>query len=268
MSQFCIVAFFETDDITRDAPLVVGGFDDAAKARAYAARDEKLRTAAEIEIAPYVQAAGVSTEPLFTIYLDGHFEKFYDLDEWYFEQVNFDDPDDCLGILREMERAGTSRWAEVDYRQVDSTEFTVAFRDLLAKVAPTLTDELEREEWLEVLAELNEKVAKIAEQLKLTISAEAHSDDWQREIRFDATPYFVQASDHDLVELVKCGFGGDYPADYLMLHFEETLPDVDSLLAWSRGDGDTGFECHVDEREATRWLARFRPQVLEQADAG
>lgn len=91
------------------------------------------------------------------------------------------------------------------------------------------------------------------------IQAEAHSDDQAISISFDAEPYFEQASDEDLKELVDYGFRGDYPADYVLLHFEEQEGhDASRLMAYVRASG-LGFECRVDQPEALAWIRRRRP---------
>ncbi|MEO8286533.1 MAG: hypothetical protein ABI670_08870 [Chloroflexota bacterium] len=43
---------------------------------------------------------------------------------------------------------------------------------------------------------------------KPQIDAEAHSDDWAIQVKFDAAPYLAQASPDDIKELAECGWGG------------------------------------------------------------
>jgi hypothetical protein len=108
------------------------------------------------------------------------------------------------------------------------------------------------------------------------ISAEAHSDDFNVERSFDATPWFEQASGKKILDLAKCGFGGDYPAD--------NVAEFMSYYLDNRGDGDLkelftylgiiandpvkkdchGFECHVDPEEARAWIKEHRP-ILDGA---
>ncbi len=97
------------------------------------------------------------------------------------------------------------------------------------------------------------------------ISAEVHSDDYKVEIHFDATEYFQAASGSDLVDLVRCGWGGDYPGDYVALHFEsrETASLFEYLSLRPEMYGESvGFECHVDEGDAMAWIAQNRPELM------
>src|SRR5437879_738008 len=56
------------------------------------------------------------------------------------------------------------------------------------------------------------------------IEAEVHSDDGVHEVTFDAALWFAQATDDEIRDLAKCGWGGDYPADAVALFFEDSDP--------------------------------------------
>jgi hypothetical protein len=100
----------------------------------------------------------------------------------------------------------------------------------------------------------------------LTVSAEAHSDDHHVEIDFDATPWFVQASDKKIQELIQIDFGGDLASDSVAEFFEETttkrLFEYLSFKPTMGSDERVGFECHVDEQEAMAWLRANRPHLI------
>lgn len=102
------------------------------------------------------------------------------------------------------------------------------------------------------------------------IRAAAHSDDHVIAFAFDAEPYFRQASDRALAELEACGFGGDYPADYVLLHFEgEQDHPAARLMRYLYAREGVGFECHVDPEQAHGWIECNRPllaQLLAEAD--
>lgn len=102
-----------------------------------------------------------------------------------------------------------------------------------------------------------------------TIPAEVHSDDHKVTTIFDALQYVMQASDDDLVALVDCGFGGDYPADEVaqfMADLDEGVARVFMYLSFEPEQfGErVGFECHVDQRPALRWIKANRPNVYQR----
>ncbi len=92
----------------------------------------------------------------------------------------------------------------------------------------------------------------------MTIKAECHSDDRVIEATFDATPYFVQASAKSITALAECGWGGDYPADYVAQFMAEHDEEVSKVFQYLDLVGDQkdapGFECHVDEADTMAWL--------------
>jgi hypothetical protein len=99
------------------------------------------------------------------------------------------------------------------------------------------------------------------------ISAEVHSDDHVFEASFDATKWFEQASDEEVVDLAKICWGGDYASDEVARFMQEHDTDVKKVFDYlaldpTMGTGDTvGFECHVDEREARVWLKKNKPAL-------
>jgi hypothetical protein len=102
-----------------------------------------------------------------------------------------------------------------------------------------------------------------------TIPAEVHSDDHKVTATFDALQYFSQASDDDLVALVDCGFGGDYPADEVaqfMAEFDEGVARVFTYLSFEpeHFGEKVGFECHVDQSPALRWIKSNRPTAYQR----
>lgn len=96
----------------------------------------------------------------------------------------------------------------------------------------------------------------------MTVSAEVHSDDFVFKVSFDATSWFERAPDKAIVDLIACGFGGDYPADEVALSYEESNSDIGALMDYCRGQSEVGFECHVHEPDAEIWLRERRPHLL------
>ncbi len=102
-------------------------------------------------------------------------------------------------------------------------------------------------------------------QPRIRVPAEIHSDDWAREVEFDCDAWFAQASDTELLALAEREFGGDVEADAVALFFEATLPELAEVFAYARQTqrrrDPVGFEVHVDEAYAMRWLKAHRPGV-------
>jgi hypothetical protein len=105
------------------------------------------------------------------------------------------------------------------------------------------------------------------------ICAEVHSDDYVRQVKFDATKWFESASDQEIINLINCDFGGDYPADRVAENlsvFNQELSDFFSYFDDKPVmlNGDTvGFECHVNVNEAESWIKNNRPNLKEYLDA-
>lgn len=105
----------------------------------------------------------------------------------------------------------------------------------------------------------------------MRIHAEVRSDDLSRMVQFDALPWFEQASETEIVDLMRCGFGGDYPADdvawFFALRPERGGSHYDARIADILNgcvEQDIGFECHIREADALDWIERFRPSTLIQ----
>jgi hypothetical protein len=95
------------------------------------------------------------------------------------------------------------------------------------------------------------------------IRAEAHTDDRVYEVDFDAADYFAQASDADILALHECGWGGDYPADYVAEFMATLDSDLEALFAYNARAWEGGFECHVRDDDAMAWLKIHRVALYE-----
>jgi hypothetical protein len=87
------------------------------------------------------------------------------------------------------------------------------------------------------------------------IKAECHSDDMKAAYRFDAVPYFRQATDQAIIDLASCNWGGDYPADDVAYHMlaigHQNVTKMFTYLEIIRNSKqNAGFECHVDAQSA------------------
>lgn len=102
----------------------------------------------------------------------------------------------------------------------------------------------------------------------LRVEAEVHSDDHHVNIEFDAAGWFAQARDDEIETLAKSDWGGNYKADDVAEHFENTT--TKRLFDYLRcdptmgNDDPVGFECHVDAEQAVAWLHRHRPELAQR----
>lgn len=103
--------------------------------------------------------------------------------------------------------------------------------------------------------------------MNMTISAACHTDDYRYDIpAFDATPWFIIASDREIRQLIEDGFGGNYTADGIAEDARDYDVQVRAMFAYLENLPDSyelrGFECHVDEEQAFAWLKHNRPHLL------
>lgn len=117
------------------------------------------------------------------------------------------------------------------------------------------------------MTKTNTMDAEATSLLAPAIAAEVHTDDRIYEVSFDAAPYFAQASDEDLRELHKCGWGCDYPADNVAHFMDAVSPEVGAMFAYNARSRQPGFECNVEGDEAMTWLKQHRPVLFEELSA-
>ena len=100
------------------------------------------------------------------------------------------------------------------------------------------------------------------------IRAECHSDDFVFAVKFDATPWFEQASQEDILRLAGCDWGGllaDSVADFFdgKVGYED-IGDMFTYLAKVRGAGkECGFECNVHGEDVLNWAHENRHELLQ-----
>lgn len=102
------------------------------------------------------------------------------------------------------------------------------------------------------------------------VKAEAWSDDGVVKVIFNAALWLNQASDEDILNLARIGWGRDFQADRVAEYFSH-VPEMkvlfDYLACLQRTDKDCGFECHVDQGTAVAWLGEHRPSLVVELDA-
>lgn len=94
------------------------------------------------------------------------------------------------------------------------------------------------------------------------IKARVHSDDRVVEVEFDATPYFMQATFLDLVNLNDCDWGWDYAADAVAEFCRKKCKKLFDYLELINSDrqGDLiGFECFITSEHVLAWLKKHKP---------
>lgn len=97
------------------------------------------------------------------------------------------------------------------------------------------------------------------------IHATLRSDDGFASVSFDATPWFEQASDKEIINLSQCGWSGDYPADEVSQFFSggvtgQVFDYLDTHPLRETNDA-IGHETHIDADEAIEWIIENRPDV-------
>lgn len=107
-----------------------------------------------------------------------------------------------------------------------------------------------------------------------SILAEAHTDDYAIEVQFDATPYFAQASDDELIALAEIEFRGDFAADAVAQYMEAHDENLQAMFTYLRAPATRekknapGFEVIVDAKEALLWIREHRPHLLSHPSIG
>jgi len=105
------------------------------------------------------------------------------------------------------------------------------------------------------------------------IKAECHSDDFAVEVSFDATEWFERATYKAILDLISCGWGGDYPSDDVAIFMADKNQEIAYMFKYVELRSKIehlGFECHVDEDDATEWIKSNKPSLpltsLEDSD--
>ena len=102
------------------------------------------------------------------------------------------------------------------------------------------------------------------------IIAEVHSDDRVFEVDFDATPWFRQASNDEIIALAEIGWGGDSEADEVAEFCEAGNNEITEMFSYLRRlsgrRNACGSECHVDEDSAMDWIRTNRPELASKIE--
>lgn len=99
------------------------------------------------------------------------------------------------------------------------------------------------------------------------------NDDHGPVIRFDATPWFEQASDDDIRALRQeeygCGYESDCVAEFVADR-DATVAGFFSYLSFrndhGRGSG-SGYTVRIGDKDAESWIAEHRPHLAAKVGA-
>ena len=101
------------------------------------------------------------------------------------------------------------------------------------------------------------------------IPAEAHTDDRNVVVAFDATTFFETVADDLIRELIEDGFAGGYGADAVAQELADETNELGRMFWYlehtnERRAEPLGYEVSVDRDAAKHWLELHRPHLLEQ----
>ena len=105
----------------------------------------------------------------------------------------------------------------------------------------------------------------------MPIAANVRSDDCAHQVKFDAEPWFIRASDEEILNLAGAGWGDGYVAERVVEYFDgkpdyEEVTDLFEYVAAhpKLGRVDTpGFQCSsIDETAALRWIDANRTHLF------
>ncbi len=97
----------------------------------------------------------------------------------------------------------------------------------------------------------------------LVLPVRAHSEDWAIDVVFEGAGYFGEVAEDAIIELARCGWAHDYPADDVLYGCVDEQPRAYELNEYCQLV-DVGFEVVVDRRKTLSWLRRHRPGLARR----
>lgn len=101
------------------------------------------------------------------------------------------------------------------------------------------------------------------------ITAECHSDDHAVEVTFDATRWFENATDKQILSVAAEDWAFGYATDDIAMSEAEENEQIADMFKYIEIRGkveDMGFGCSVDHSEAMTWLKENRPNLIDQIE--
>lgn len=103
------------------------------------------------------------------------------------------------------------------------------------------------------------------------VAATVHSDDKEVDAKFDASPWFEQATEDNILDLARDQYKHEASSDVIAEFMADRDPKVKDVMNYvaernvrlrEAGDEAEGFGCVVDEDQALEWVEKNRPYLL------
>lgn len=103
------------------------------------------------------------------------------------------------------------------------------------------------------------------------VAATVHSDDKEVDAKFDASPWFEQATEDNILDLARDQYKHEASSDVIAEFMTDRDPKVKDVMNYVAernvrlrevGDEAEGFGCVVDEDQALEWVEKNRPYLL------
>ncbi len=101
------------------------------------------------------------------------------------------------------------------------------------------------------------------------IEAKVTDDDAVVEIPFDASPWFEQATDDEILKASSVDFCGGYECDVIADYMRDKDEEVGKFFNYLEALNEiqaSGFFCTIDELSAIEWLKSNRPHLAKQLE--
>lgn len=97
------------------------------------------------------------------------------------------------------------------------------------------------------------------------INTSLFSSDHKTQVGFDATPWFKQASDKDIQQLIDNKFGFCEKANEVAERMAILNPKIADVFIYVHNKSkveDVVVECYIDPDDANAWISEHRPELL------
>ncbi len=104
------------------------------------------------------------------------------------------------------------------------------------------------------------------------VKAKIKTDDHVFDLVVDITDWLNQASEKEILDVVNCEFGHDYPTDSIAFFLLDKNDDVDEMFTYleimsKRTHDNVGFEVDVNQEEMLEWLRENKPEIYSKIEA-
>lgn len=104
----------------------------------------------------------------------------------------------------------------------------------------------------------------------IPVHAVVKTDDGSNQAEFDASPWFEQASDDQIIKLANEGFENGYESDYVAQCCSDFDEDVKKFFEYHEQINEInekhcrdaiGFDCQINRDDAEKWINENRPSL-------